>query len=408
MRAEYCLETVEPMGVQDTLNMILQILGWIFLIPAAGGSVYALLCIFAVIRFRTAPAKKPKHTFRSLPPVTVLKPVHGLEKHQRRNLRSTCIQDYPEYQVVFSVQDPSDAAIPLLKEIQQEFGSDRVTVAVENCRIGTNGKINNMIGGLKHARHDILVISDSDVFLKPGYLKTIVAPLADPGIGCTCTFYKAAAARTWFEKIELLSLNADFMANVLFAHVTGASKFCLGASAALHRSTLEKIGGFEGLADYLVEDYEMGRRIWKLGKRVDIIPYFVDTMVDLKHPSQWWNHQVYWDQNTRAARPYAFFATALVRSVPFSILFAAVQLGSVLGLGIMTAAVILRILSGAAILGWGLKDREGLRSLWLLPLRDISSLITWLLAFTKKTTVWRGTRFILTRDGRLVAKEARS
>ena len=174
------------------------------------------------------------------------------------------------------------------------------------------------------------------------------------------------------------------------------------------RSTLEQIGGFEGLADYLVEDYEMGRRIWELGRKVKIIPYFVDTVVDLERPSQWWSHQVYWDQNTRAARPYAFFATALVRSVPFALLFAAARLGDPFGLAVMAAALLLRIVSTAVVLGMGLRDREGLRSLGLLIFRDISSLITWLLAFTKRTTIWRGTSFILTRDGRLVAREAGS
>ena len=205
--------------------------------------------------------------------------------------------------------------------------------------------------------------------------------------------------------MELLTLNADFMANVLFAHVSGASKFCLGASAALHRSTLEQIGGLEALADYLVEDYEMGRRIWMLGKKVAIVPYFVDTIVDLKSPSQWWNHQVYWDQNTRAARPMAFFATALIRSVPFAILYATVRIGDAVGLWTMAGAFALRLMSAAMILGWGLRDREGLRSLGLLIFRDISSLATWLLAFTKRTTIWRGTSFVLTRDGRLVAQE---
>jgi ceramide glucosyltransferase len=396
------------MGKQETFQFILSIFSWIFLVPAVGGSVYALLCLGSIVRFRMSRGANRKQSFPSCPLVTVLKPVHGLEKHQKRNLRSTCLQDYPEYQVVFSVQDENDPAIPLLLEIQKEFGTEKVTVAIENCRAGTNGKINNMIGALKHARYDLLVISDSDVYLKPDYLKTIVSPLADPEVGCACTLYKATAADSWFEKLELLSLNADFMSNVLFAHVTGASRFCLGASAAIRRSMLDRIGGFEGLADYLVEDYEMGRRIWDMGMRVEIIPYFVDTMVDLKKPSQWWNHQVYWDQNTRAARPYAFFATALVRSVPFSILYAATRGFSALGLGVMAAAVLLRLLSAAAVLGWGLRDREGLRSLWLLVPRDISSLITWLLAFTKKTTIWRGTSFILTRDGRLVAKEAGS
>jgi ceramide glucosyltransferase len=391
-------------GYRQMVRSLGHIVPWLFLIPAIGGSVYAILCVLATVQFRRSSTIQRKGSFQSWPPVTVLKPVHGLEKNQRENLRSTCIQDYPEFQVVFSVQEPDDAAIPLLKEIQQEFGEGRVTVAIENFKTGTNGKINNMIGGLRHARHDVLVISDSDVSLRPDYLKTIVAPLSDPEVGCACTLYKAAGAERWFEKMELLTLNADFMTNVLFAHVSGASKFCLGASAALHRSTLERIGGLEALSDYLVEDYEMGRRIWVLGRKIAIVPYFVDTIVDLKSPSQWWNHQVYWDQNTRAARPFAFFATALIRSVPFAFLFAIARMCDAFGLSILAGAATLRILSAAMVLGWGLRDREGLRSLGLLLFRDIASLATWVLAFTKRTTIWRGTSFVLTRDGRLVSQ----
>jgi ceramide glucosyltransferase len=383
-------------------SLVRHALEFLFLIPTIGGSIYAVLCIFALIRFRMRAAALPKPWLDAWPPVTVLKPVHGLEKNQRENLRSACLQDYPEFQVVFSVQDTDDAAIPLLNDLQKEFGIARVTVAIENFRVGTNGKINNMIGGLKHARYDTLVISDSDVLLKPDYLKTIVAPLRDPGVGCACTLYKAAGADTWYEKMELLTLNADFMANILFAHISGASKFCLGASAALHRSTLDRIGGLEALSDYLVEDYEMGRRIWLQGKKIAIVPCFVDTIVDLKSPSQWWNHQVYWDQNTRAARPFAFFATALIRSVPFALLYAAVRMGDATGLCVLAGACALRMISAAMILAWGLCDREGLRNLSLLIFRDVSSLATWFLAFTKRTTIWRGTSFILTRDGRLV------
>jgi ceramide glucosyltransferase len=384
-------------------SIVRQILEWIFLVPAIGGSVYAVLCVFAVARFRFQVASSPKAASGPWPAVTVLKPVHGLEKNQRENLRSACIQDYAEYEVVFSVQDPEDAVIPLLKEIQQEFGPEHVTVAIEDCRAGTNGKINNMIGGLQHAKHDVLVISDSDVRLRPDYLKTIVGPLSDPEVGCACTLYKAAGAGKWYEKMELLTLNADFMANVLFAHISGASKFCLGASAALRRSTLEQVGGLEGLSDYLVEDYEMGRRIGLLGKTIAIVPYFVDTTVDLKSPGQWWDHQVYWDQNTRAARPIAFFATALIRSVPFALLYGIARMGDIVGLSVAAAAFAMRMASAAIILGWGLRDREGLRSLGLLIFRDITSLATWALAFTKRTTIWRGTSFVLTRDGRLVA-----
>jgi ceramide glucosyltransferase len=132
--------------------------------------------------------------------------------------------------------------------------------------------------------------------------------------------------------LELLTINAELTPNMAFALVTGASKFCLGASTALRRETLEQVGGLASLADYLVEDYEMGRRIWSSGKRMVILPYLVETIVDLKTATQWWNHLVYWDQNNRAARPGALFSTVLIRPVPFAILFALSTFGSWVGL----------------------------------------------------------------------------
>ena len=388
--------------------MAMPILGSILLVPVVGGSVYVILCLFTIARFRTLSQRPSAQSFTAWPPVTILKPVHGLEKNQRENLRSTCIQDYPEFQVVFSVQELDDPVIPLLKELQQEFGSNRVTLAIENKRCGTNGKINNMIGGLPYARNEILVISDSDVHLLPDYLKTIVGPLADPSVGCVCTLYKAACAHSWYEKVELLTLNADFMTSVVFAHVTGAVQFCLGASTALRRSTLNEIGGLEALADYLVEDYEMGRRIWMSGKRLVVVPYLVDTMVDLKSPDQWWSHQVYWDQNNRAARPFAYLATVIIRSVPFALLYALIRLTSPFAWAVLGGALLLRLATAAIILGWGLRDWEGLRSLWLLPFRDIAAFVSWILAYTKRTTIWRGNEFILTRDGRLLPRGAKT
>ncbi len=380
-------------------------LEWVFLVPTICGSIYVVLCLLAVVRFETRRRKAPGRASSFRPGVTILKPVHGLEKNQFENLRTACLQDYPEFQVVFSVQRLDDPAIPILRRIQKEFGPERVTLAIEHCKAGTNGKINNMIGGLKHARYDYLVISDSDVRLQPDYLKTIIEPLGDPKVGCACTLYKVACADTWFEKLELLSLNADLMVNIVFAHVTGASKFCLGASMALHRSTLDEIGGLESLADYLVEDFEIGRRIWSSGRKIAVVPYFVETIVDLKSPSQWWSHQVYWDQNNRAARPVGYFATAIIRSTPFALLYAIARLGDAVGLIVLAAAVALWLGTAAIVLGWGFKDREGVRSLGYLFPRDLTSLISWLLSFIKRTTVWRGTEFLVTRDGRLVSKE---
>lgn len=383
-------------------------LEWILLVPVIGGSVYALLRVGPVLWFFRKDRAAGAGSGVLQPPVTILKPVRGLEKDLKNNLRSACLQDYPEYQVVYSVQDPSDPALPILHEIQAEFGAERISVVISEFEAGSNGKVNNLLGALAAARHEILVISDSDTRLRRDYLMTIVAPLADPRVGCVCTLFKVTKANRWFEQMELLSINADFMPDVVFAEVTGASNSCLGPSLAISRSTLSKIGGLESLADYLVEDYELGRRIWTSDMRVALLPYSVDVVVDLQNWRQWWTHQIYWDQNTRLARPGAFFATILVRAVPFALLYGIVRLGDPLGLAIFGGAVALRILTAAATLQWGIKDREGLGSLALLPLRDIVGLVTWGLSYTKRTVIWRGVEFTLTRNGRMVPVKSES
>lgn len=172
------------------------------MIPVIVGSVYFILCLLAFFLFQRRTQLPCTFPFTQWCPVTLLKPVRGLEKNQRANLRSACLQDYPEFQVVFSVQDPDDPVVPLLREIEKEFGRRRVSVATEkNREAGPNGKINNLLGALRHARYNILVISDSDALLKPDYLKAIVAPLADPAVGYVCTLYKAIQASRWYEKM---------------------------------------------------------------------------------------------------------------------------------------------------------------------------------------------------------------
>jgi ceramide glucosyltransferase len=386
------------------MNFLFSLLQWIVLMPVLGGSVFGILCTVTFFIFKKRAENSPWKSSVEWPPVTLLKPVRGLERNQRANLRSACMQDYPYYQVVFSAQDPADPVIPLLKEIQKEFGTERVTVVIESFNVGPNGKINNLIGAFSQVRNDVLVISDSDVYLRPDYLKTIIAPLSDPEVGYVCTLYKAVGAKRWFEKMELLTFNADFTPSVVFAEVTGASRFCLGASLAFRRSSLEEMGGFESLSDYLVEDYEIGRRIWSSGKNPALVPYFVEITVDCKDFTQWWNHQVYWDQNTRAAQPAGFFASILTRSIPFALVFVMLRLGDLAGLAVLAGAMCLRIATSGAIMLWGQQDYEGLKSLWLLPLRDMAALVSWVLSFTKRTVIWRGSEFTLTREGRLIPK----
>ncbi|MEB3161497.1 MAG: bacteriohopanetetrol glucosamine biosynthesis glycosyltransferase HpnI [Synechocystis sp.] len=376
---------------------VLSGLQWLCLLPILGGSIYTLLTIFTTPKFLSRTI--PKHDFS--PAVSVFKPVRGLEKNLDRNLRSIAQQDYPDYQIIYSVQDPNDAALPILRAIEAEFGPERITVVIDMVQTGANGKINNILGALPKAKHDILVISDSDTCLRPDYLKTLVSPLADPQVGCVCTPFKLTEAQSWYEALELLTINADFMPSVIFAEVTGASKACLGPSLAIRRSTLDKVGGLASLADYLVEDYELGRRVWTSGLQMVLLPYVIDAVVDLDGWGSWWRHQVYWDQNTFLARPAPFVATVLIRAVPFAVLLTVLQQGSSLSWGILGITIAIRYLS-AAIVARQLHDPDSLHYLALLPARDCFGLIFWALSFSQRTVTWRGVDYRLTERGKMV------
>lgn len=360
---------------------------------------FATLVAALFFRKRRNPGSKVRD---ALPPVTILKPVCGLEKNLAENLRTACEQDYPVYQVVYSTQSQDDPALDILRELEREFGPERVSIVVSDVQVGENGKINNLAGALPSARHDILVISDSDIRLRPDYLKAIVAPLADPGIGGASTYFKASDAGPWYEQMEMLTINADHFASLMFASVIGVSDFCFGASFAFRRETLARIGGLEDLGSYLVEDNEMGQRIMRTGLKLVVVPYVVDTTIDLKSPAHWWQKMNYWDQNTRAAKPGVFAASLVLRIIPLGLLFAAVRGFDSIGLAVFVGAVALRVAAAAMVLGVALRDYRSLRSLWLIPLKDVLSLFWFVHAYVNRTVVWRGAKLGLTRDGRFI------
>lgn len=377
----------------------------LLLVPVVAGLGYHLVCVPVVALFVSRRRRSPGVP-EAWPAVSVLKPVYGLEKGLLENLRSICRQDYPaDYQVVLSVQRLDDPAIPLLRRVEKEFGRERVTVVVADSEPVVNGRIQNLVNGYRAARNDVLVFTDSDVRHRPDYLRAIVAPLLEPDVGCSNTAYRASGADSWYEKLELLTLTLDFITNVIFAAATGASGFCLGASTALRRETLERIGGLESLADYLVEDFEMGRRVNELGLRTVLVPYFVDTRVDLASPAAWWEHQVYWNMNTRAARPKGYAATVVIRELPFALLFAAARLFDGLGLGVLGSTLALRWATAALLLGPVLRDREALASLPWLPIRDLLEFGAFFQALFRRRLVWRGVELSISRQGRIVPFE---
>ena len=361
----------------------------LLLVPVVVSCVYWLATAAMMLRFfrARAPARRGWR-----PAVSLIKPVCGLEKNLYENLSTACRQEYPAYEVVFSVQDETDPALGILARIRDEYPSVPIHIVVEKACAGPNGRLSNILNATEHAIGEVLVYSDSDMRLDPTYLTHIVGPLADPGVGVACTVYRAQGAENLYESLELLSLNADFVPSMVFARETGAALACPGASQAIRRETLTRIGGLEPMAYSLVEDLELGRAVVGAGLTIALVPHVAVTGVDLPRASLWWRHQVYWDQNTRVASPVGFFFTWLTRGVPFAALY--VLLAGPAAWLVLTIALAVR-LGTTLVNSTLLDDREGLRRVWLLPLRDAASLGVWFASLIGRKVYWRGRVFEL-------------
>lgn len=370
----------------------------LLLIPVVCSAAYWLLTAWAVSRFFARPAPRRAPGARR-PRVSLIKPVCGLERGLEESLATALEQDYPDYEVVYSVQRPDDPALPVLERLKAR-APGKVKVVLDEACAGPNGRLSNILNATRRADGEVLVYSDSDMRLDQGYLEAVTAPLEDPRVGVSCTMYRAWGASWLAERLELLSLNSDFVPAMIFAKETGAASACPGASQAIRRDTLQRIGGLEPMADSLVEDYDLGVAIERAGLDIAFVPVVARTGVDLSGWTPWWRHQVYWDQNTRAANPVGHFFTVLVRGVPFAVLYAAC--GGAGGLGWLAATVAVR-LAAFAHCARKLGDDEGLRALWLLPARDLAGLAVWAASFAARSVHWKGRVFAL-RGNKMVER----
>ncbi len=372
---------------------------YLLLLPVVLSSLYwiaAAVCVALFVRReKAAPDVAPDTAV--LPTVSLLKPVYGLEKDLKANLETACHQDYPDYELIFGIQRKNEPALAVVEEIVGASQRKNIRIVVDETAIGNNGKVNNLYNASRNATGDVFVFSDSDMVLSPDYLQTIVAPLADEKTGICCTLYRAVRPENIFEVLELLSYNAEFIVSVIFAVVTKTSIACPGASLAIKRNVMEAVGGLEALCDFLVEDYELARRVVEKGFRIQFLPVMVKMHLDLATPAEWWTHQVGWDQKTKSANPVGFFLTLLIRGVPFAFIYAVT--GAPYGEVLLLFTVILRILTGISNALY-LRDRDGMQFIWLLPVRDLLGLVVWAGGLLKQTTSWRGRTFHL-KNGKL-------
>jgi len=360
--------------------------------------VYYLVAIFAALRFfLTERARKfPDFT----PPVSILKPVRGVDFASYENFKSFCTLNYPEYEILFCVNEMSDPAVAVIERLQKEFPGRRIEICSGAEQIGTNRKVNNLALLTKKARYENLVQSDGDVRVGPMYLREVVAPFADSSVGVVSCFYRGIAEENFWAELEAVGAASDFFPGALVANLPGHVTFALGASVATTKSWLARIGGYEALADFLADDYEIGNRIHKAGAKVLLSREAVWTMYPAQTWRGFWEHQVRWARTVRLVRPASFLGLIFTHGLPLAILGLAVAPTLATGTGLLAAYLVLRLTMAWVAGVWGVLDEVLARKLWLVPARDAIHFVVWLAGFTSNRVKWGGTEFEIC-DGKM-------
>ena len=387
------------------MNIQLQMLDflvWPLLAASAVGCVYLWHACNAVERFSRIAVPRAATAL----PVTVLKPLRGEDSALYENLRSFCRQDHPCFQIVFGVADADDLAVPVVRAIIDEFPQHDLSLVVESKQQGANLKIANLGNMLPVARHDILVIADSDMRVAPNYLATVTAPLSEapessarPAGLVTCLYRGVSNGGVWSD-LASMHINHGFLPQAVAAQAMGVDTGCFGATMALRRATLEATGGFKALADTLADDHELGQAVRRLGMRVVLSPYLVDDIVAEPSLSALFRHELRWARTIRLVAPWGFAGSVVTNPVPLAVLAAALDALQTPALAVLALTLLSRFATARRI------DRA-LRLdhswWWLLPVRDLLSFGIFTASFFGRSVAWRDRRFRINPSGQLVA-----
>lgn len=378
--------------------MAWHVIRWAILLLALAPFAYYLLAIVSALRFFGGRHEVPTGF---APPVSVLKPVHGLDREAYENYASFCRQHYPEYEILFNVADESDPAIPVIETIIRDFPKVPIRLLIGAEQLGSFNKVNKLVRMAREAKYDILVVSDSDIRVGPEYLHAVVAPFRDSQVGAVTCLYRGLADDSFGSRLEALGNSSDFDAGVLAGWQLQDVKFTLGATMATTKGRLAEIGGFEALVDLFVDDYELGHRIAALGYRIELISYPVDTVYPRQTLRESFAHQVRWNLAIRNAEPLKGLGLVFVHGLPWALLAGALAPSARLAAIYLGGYVVLRFAMAWTVGVWGLRDPLLRRKIWMLPLRDAFAFVVWLRSLFNHRVQWRGSEYII-RDKRLV------
>jgi ceramide glucosyltransferase len=369
------------------------------LLLAAFPSVYYLLAILAALRFFGT--QRGQTSAEYSPPASLLKPVRGVDFGSYENFASFCKQDYPEYEILFAVNDESDPALPVIRQIIAEFPQRRIRLFTSAKDLGANRKVNKLAMLAREAQHDVLVLTDGDVRVGPNYLREVVAPLGEEKIAAVTSFYRAITQENLGAKLEAIGAASDFFAGVLVARWKEGIRFALGASIATTKPWVQRMGGFEALVDALADDYEFGYRLAKAGGEIVLSREAVWTMYTAQTLGGSWEHQLRWARTVRLCRPLSYLGLLFTQGLPWTVLAALLAPSGWIAGAYLAAYLVLR--SGVAwtVGVWGVGDQVLRRNLWLVPVRDAVYFLVWLASFGSNRVRWGSVEYAI-RKGRMV------
>ena len=381
------------------IGLILYFVLGVALVGSLSSAVFLGLALLGVLRFR-ADVRNQFSSIRDdaqLPPVSVLKPVHGLEARLRENIESFFRQDYPDYEILFAADEADDAALEVVREVCGRYPHIRTRVLVTGTP-WPNPVVYSFHCLAEAAAHDILVTTDSDVEVDPRYLREIVPPLLDPQVGMVTCVYRGKNAAGFFSGLTAIGMSVEMTAGVLVANLLEGMKFGLGPTTVVRKDALASVGGYTALQDYIAYDFAIGNLIAKAGYRVVLSGHVIDHVVNQKSFRRMWQNQLRWAQTTRYSRPKGHFGSGLIFAMPYGLLgfFAAGFLGHWgVGIVLLSAAVLNRLLE-AWLVGWiVVRDPQIRRAPWLYPLRDLLGFMVWFASYLNLRYVWRDSRFEL-------------
>ena len=377
----------------------------VVLVLALSPLVYYLLCLCCVIGYFRRLRQRPSGKENFMPPASILKPVRGVDREAYENFASFCRLEYPEYEVVFAVGDAEDQVIPIIEKLRADFPQRPIRLITGVPRMGTNDKINNLCQLAKHAKCDLLVMSDSDVRVEPDYLKAVAAPFANPEIGAVTALYKSISAGNLLSDLNALGMYTDSAPAALVARkIEGKMQFAFGWTLATTKRHLAEIGGLEVIANYHSDDFELGKRIAERGHRVELMAKPVSMVFPRDTIQEYFHHELRWSIGLKNVRPLGYWGLILTHGLPWALLGAAVafSIGSIsLAICYLLAYLSLRIGLTWTTGKWGLGDSQLSRILWLVPLRDAITFVVWLAGFFSNEIIWRGLEYRV-REGQLI------